>query len=193
MVCLGDYIYEYSNNEGVRLDRTGRNKDGDVQFLDEYRQKWALYKKDKSLQAMHAAHPFIAVWDDHEVEDNHADGNPSSAQSDPNKTNLQNYPRRVSYLQRKANGYKAFFEHNPRLRFKGDRNRIYEDYRLGKLVDLILTDQRQYREQQPCNDAILAACADTEDPRVFLGESRSSGCSAASRARRRPGRSGAAS
>ncbi len=170
VVCLGDYIYEYSNNEGVRLDRTGRNKDGDVQFLDEYRQKYALYKGDKNLQAMHAAHPFIAIWDDHEVEDNHADGNPSSAQSDPNKTNLQNYPRRVSYLQRKANGYKAFFEHNPRSRFKGDRDRIYEDYRLGKLVDLLLTDQRQYRERQPCNDAILQPCADTEDPRVMLGD-----------------------
>ena len=173
VVCLGDYIYEYSNNEGVRLDRTGRNKDGDSQFLDEYRQKWALYKKDKSLQAMHAAHPFISVWDDHEVEDNHADGNPSSAQQDPNKTNLQDYPRRVSYLQRRANGYKAYFEHNPRLRFKGERNRIYEDYRLGKLVDLLLTDERQYRDQQPCNDVILTPCADTENPaRTFLGEAQ---------------------
>ena len=172
VICLGDYMYEYSDMDPAkpRQDRTGRNKDGDVQLLDEYRQKYHLYKSDKDLQAMHAAHPFIAVWDDHEVEDNHADGNPSSAQSDPNKTNLQNYPRRVSYLQRKANGYKAFFEHHPRSRFKGDRDRIYEDYRLGKLVDLLLTDQRQYRERQPCNDAILQPCADTEDPRVMLGD-----------------------
>ena len=33
---------------------------------------------------MHAAHPFLSVWDDHEVEDNYADGQPSSAQQDPN-------------------------------------------------------------------------------------------------------------
>jgi alkaline phosphatase D len=169
VICLGDYIYEYSDNQGVRIDRSGRNKDGDAQFLDEYRQKYALYKGDKSLQRMHAAHPFISVWDDHEVEDNHADGKPSSAQSDPNKTN-KGVPRRVSYLQRKANGYRAFFNHMPRARFKGDRDRIYEDYRLGALVDLLLTDERQYRDQQPCNDAILTGCPSAEDPRTLLGE-----------------------
>ena len=85
-----------------RSTAPGRNGDGDVQFLDEYRQKYRLYKSDPSLKAMHAAHPFISVWDDHEVEDNHADGSPSSAQSDPNKTNLKNLPRRVPYLQRAA-------------------------------------------------------------------------------------------
>jgi alkaline phosphatase D len=170
VICLGDYMYEYSDNEGVRLDRTGRNKDGDVQFLDEYRQKYALYKRDKDLQAMHAAHPFISVWDDHEVEDNHADGKPSSAQEDPNKTNLKDYPRRVTYEQRRQNGYRAFFNYMPRGRFKGDRDRIYEDYRLGKLVDLMLTDERQYRDQQPCNDVQLAACPEQDDPRTMLGE-----------------------
>ena len=144
---------------------------------------------------MHAAHPFISVWDDHEVEDNHADGKPSSAQDDPNKTNLKDYPRRVSYLQRRANGYKAFFEYNAaRPRFKGDRNRIYEDYRLGKLVDLMLTDERQYRDQQPCNDAILTAVPRAPRTRARCSaRSRRTGSCAASRARRRPGRSGAPS
>lgn len=172
VICLGDYMYEYSDMDASkpRQDRTGRNKDGDVQLLDEYRQKYQLYKSDKDLQAMHAAHPFIAVWDDHEVEDNHADGKPSSAQTNPNLTNLRNYPRRVSFLQRKANGYKAFFNYMPRMRFKGERDRIYEDYRLGKMVDLMLTDERQYRDQQPCNDEILAACPDSTAPgRTLLG------------------------
>ena len=176
VVGLGDYIYEYSDYADrptdPRRDRSGRNNDGDVQFLDEYREKYELYKSDKNLKAMHAAHPFISVWDDHEVEDNHADGNPSSAQSDPNKTNLKDYPRRVSYLERRANGYKAFFEHMPRGRFKGERNRIYEDYRIGSMVDLLLTDERQYRDQQPCNDAILTACPDTDAPRTLLGEAQ---------------------
>ena len=110
VVCLGDYIYEYSDNDGVRAGPHRPQQDGDVQFLDEYRQKYTLYKSDKDLQAMHAAHPFIAVWDDHEVEDNHADGQrqlgPARPQQDqPTRT----YPRRISYLQRRANGYKAFF------------------------------------------------------------------------------------
>jgi alkaline phosphatase D len=175
VVCLGDYMYEYSDAKDpqsgvVRADTTGRNGDGDVQFIDEYRQKYRLYKSDPSLKAMHAAHPFISVWDDHEVEDNHADGQPSSAQKDPNKTNLKDYPRRVPYLTRRMNGYQAFFNYMPRTRFKGDRDRIYEDYRLGKNVDLLLTDERQYRDQQPCDDEILGGpCADAESPRTLLG------------------------
>jgi alkaline phosphatase D len=176
VICLGDYMYEYSDKEGpsaarrVREDHTGNNRDGDVQLLNEYRQKYHLYKSDPDLKAMHAAHPFLSIWDDHEVEDNHADGNPSSAQDDPNKTNLKDYPRKVPYAVRKANGYKAFFNYMPRMRFKGDRDRIYEDYRLGSLVDLIATDERQYRDQQPCNDVQLSPCNDTENPnRTFLG------------------------
>jgi alkaline phosphatase D len=170
VVCLGDYIYEYSDGDGVRLDRSGNNRDGDTQLLSEYRQKWELYKGDADLKAMHAAAPFISIWDDHEVEDNHADGSPSSAQPDPGKTNLKDLPRRIPYAQRLANGHQAFFNYNPRMRFKGERDRIYEDYRLGGLVDLMLTDERQYRDRQPCNDAILSACSTANDPRTLLGE-----------------------
>jgi alkaline phosphatase D len=171
VLCLGDYIYEYSNNQGVRLDRTGNNHDGDTQLLPEYWQKYRLYKLDKDLQAMHAAHPFLAVWDDHEVEDNYADGQPSSAQNDPSKTQLNDYPRRVPFAQREANGHQAFFNYMPRARFKGDRNRIFEEYRLGGLVDLFLTDERQYRDRQPCNDEQLdfAGCPDADAPRTMLG------------------------
>ena len=58
----------------------------------------------------------------------------------------------------------------PRYRYLGDRSRIYEYYRLGSLVDLILTDERQYRDQQPCNDQILVPCADSNTPgRTMLG------------------------
>ena len=172
VLCLGDYMYETSGGPGgARLDRSGNNKDGDVQLLPEYWQKYRLYKRDKDLKAMHAAHPFISVWDDHEVEDNHADGKPSSAQDDPTKTN-SDLPRRVPFLERRMNGYRAFFNYMPRARFKGDRSRIYEDYRLGKMMDLMLTDERQYRDRQPCNDAILQGCAEADDPRTMLGDAQ---------------------
>ncbi|MGA9371676.1 MAG: alkaline phosphatase D family protein [Solirubrobacterales bacterium] len=169
VLCLGDYIYEYSDNQGVRLDRTGNNHDGDTQLLDEYWQKYRLYKSDRDLQAMHAAHPFLSVWDDHEVEDNYADGKPSSNQTDPSITQLKDYPRRVPFAQREANGHRAFFNYMPRARFKGDRDRVFEEYRLGKLVDILLTDERQYRDQQPCNDAQLKPCPDADSPRTMLG------------------------
>jgi alkaline phosphatase D len=172
VLCLGDYIYEYSGGSGVRRDTSGNNRDGDTQLLSEYWQKYRLYKSDPNLKAMHAAHPFLAVWDDHEVEDNYADGQPSSAQQDPNTTQLKHYPRRVPFAQREANGYRAFFNYMPRSRFKADRRRIFEEYRLGKLVDLLLTDERQYRDRQPCNDEQLdlAGCPDAESPRTMLGQ-----------------------
>ena len=153
----------------MRRDTSGNNHDGDTQLLSEYWQKYRLYKSDRDLQAMHAAHPFLSVWDDHEVEDNYADGQPSSHQPDPTKTQLKNYPRRVPFGQREANGHQAFFNYMPRARFKGDRERVFEEYRLGKLVDVLMTDERQYRDRQPCNDAQLTACADADSPRTMLG------------------------
>jgi alkaline phosphatase D len=169
VLCLGDYVYEYSDGKGVRLDHTGNNHDGDTQLLSEYWEKYRLYKSDKDLQAMHAKHPFLSVWDDHEVEDNYADGQPSSHQQDPSKTQLKDYPRRVPFAQREANGHQAFFNYMPRARFKGDRDRVFEEYRLGKLVDILMTDERQYRDRQPCNDAQLAGCVDADAPRTMLG------------------------
>jgi alkaline phosphatase D len=169
VLCLGDYIYEYSDGGVLRRDTSGNNHDGDTQLLSEYWQKYRLYKSDPDLKAMHGAHPFLAVWDDHEVEDNYADGQPSSQQQDPSKTQLKEYPRRVPFAQRQTNGYRAFFNHMPRSRFKGDRRRIFEEYRLGRLVDLVLTDERQYRDRQPCNDAELTGCPEADAPRTLLG------------------------
>ena len=47
---------------------------------------------------------------------------------------------------------------------KSDRNRIYGSYRLGSLAEIFLTDQRQYRDVQPCNDPILEPCDETDGP-----------------------------
>ena len=169
VVCLGDYIYESNQYEDrkVRDESVGRNGDSDAQFIDEFRQKYHVYKRDPDLKAMHAAHPFIAIWDDHESENNNAGANESPSTT-PGQTN-NGFPRRVPYLERRANGYKAFFNFHPRIRFKGERDRIYEDYRLGKLVDLILTDERQYRDIQPCGDGIVIPCPEADDPRGLLG------------------------
>ncbi len=67
---------------------------------------------------MHAAYPFVSVWDDHEVEDNYAGVSPDSAAKDPNFENNGETPRRVPFGDRRKNGYKAFFEAMPRIRNK---------------------------------------------------------------------------
>jgi alkaline phosphatase D len=168
VLCLGDYIYESAEEPGVRTDTTGINHDGHVETLPEYWEKYHLYKSDLDLQTMHAAHNFLCVWDDHEVEDNYADGLPSP-HAKAGQTN-DGYPRRVPFPEREQNGYQARFNYMPVLRFEGDRNRIYDQLQMGALVDLLITDQRQYRDQQPCNDQIIFPCADEDNPnRTMLG------------------------
>jgi len=172
VVCLGDYMYERGFFDGPRPDTTGANKDGNVQTLEEYRDKYKLYQADKNLQDMHAEHGFVIVWDDHEVEDNYAGDEQDSKEPDPNKEN-NGEDRRVPFKQRRKNGYKAFFEAHPRVRIKDDRNRIYGSMRLGGMAELFLTDQRQYRDPQPCMDAQLSPCPDTTTPgRKMLGDTQ---------------------
>ncbi len=161
VLCLGDYIYEKGTYTGPRSDTTGVNGDGDVQTLDEYRQKYRLYQSDKSLQDLHAAHPFVMVWDDHEVEDNYAGDEDLDNGGDV---------RRIPFEERRKNAYKAFFEAMPKKRVKGEPTRIYGSAKLGGAAELFFTDQRQYRDPQPCDDAILEPCPEADDPgRTLLG------------------------
>src|SRR3954447_26358445 len=147
VLCLGDYIYEHHYYDGPaeRADGTGANKDGDVQTLAEYRQKYRFYQTDKHLQDLHAAYPFVVIWDDHEVEDNYAGTQPDSASKDPeHEENNNSYPRRVPFGARRKNGYKAFFEAMPMIEPR--RDRMYGSIKLGKMAELFITDERQYRD-----------------------------------------------
>ena len=44
--------------------------------------------------------------------------------------------------------------------------------RFGKNVDLVMLDQRQYRDDQPCGDATVPPCAELDPPRAFLGRAQ---------------------
>ena len=174
VLCLGDYIYEHHYYDGpaARKDTTGANKDGDVQTLAEYRQKYRFYQADKNLQALHAAYPMVVIWDDHEVEDNYAGDQPDSASTDPaNKENNNQYPRRVPFGERRKNGYTAWQEAMPRI----GSTKLYKSIKLGNMAELFLTDERQYRDPQPCNDVQVVACPDDLQPgRTFLGATQKS-------------------
>lgn len=75
VVHLGDYIYEHralGGYGGATGRRIGRNhKPGhEIVSLDDYRNRHAQYKADPQSIAMHARHPLIATWDDHESANN---------------------------------------------------------------------------------------------------------------------------
>ncbi len=163
IVSLGDYIYERTFYEGPpeRRDTTGANGDAEVQTLPEYRDKYRLYRSDPQLQAMHAASAFMAIFDDHEVEDNWAAQAPGEATLD----------RRVDFLDRRRNAFLAYREWMPFGRVVcPEPNRFYRSLRLGANAEILLLDTRQYRDDQPCGDAFFRPCPEAREPgRTMLG------------------------
>src|SRR6185436_15167400 len=110
---LGDYLYEYGNGtfgDGAAIDRVP-SPDREIVSLEEYRQRHAQYKRDPDLQEAHRQHPFVAIWDDHEVANNaYRDG---AANHQPDSEG--------DWASRKAAAMRAYFEWMPiRERDPGD-------------------------------------------------------------------------
>ncbi|HJV05423.1 MAG TPA: alkaline phosphatase D family protein, partial [Actinomycetota bacterium] len=72
VLCLGDYIYEYGNQDRGLGAEIGRAFEPDHRCttLQDYRTRYAQARADPEMQRMHARHPIIAIPDDHEVADN---------------------------------------------------------------------------------------------------------------------------
>lgn len=68
VLFLGDYIYE----DGVSPTLPRQHDGPEAMTVGAHRNRHAVYKSDANLQATHAAFPWIAVFDDHEVENNWA-------------------------------------------------------------------------------------------------------------------------
>ena len=169
VVCLGDYIYaetyhSIAGGTGVRDDDIGAasysGRPHVATTLGDYRDKYALYRSDKALRAVHAKAPMVVIWDDHEVQNNYAGGAPGGGLA----------PEELWSSRRRAAGYKAWYEAMPT--FAGRNDRIYRTLKFGKTLDLLLLDQRQYRDDQPCGDETVPACADLAQPRDFLGRTQ---------------------
>ncbi len=177
---LGDYIYEYAG----RPLRVRRHAGGETVTLADYRNRYAQYRTDPDLQAAHAAFPWLTVPDDHEVENDYADG--ESEKRTP----------RADFLRRRAAAYRAYYEHmpmRPAMAPRGTNFALYRRRSFGNLVDLFLLDGRQFRSDQACpgprwGGQVVnpAACAELADPRrtmlgaaqerwLFQGSARSRG------------------
>ena len=149
VLFLGDYIYEYpALNSKVRVP-TG----GWVLTLDDYRQRYALYKGEADLQAMHAACPWLLTWDDHEVQNDYAGVQAGfSGAAAPSMSE--------NFLARRAAAYQAWYEHMPVRAAAltqglaglaaGAELRIYSRLPYGQLASLYLLDGRQYKDPQAC-------------------------------------------
>ncbi len=127
VVHVGDYIYERR----------------DTETLQDFRLLHALYKTSPDLQAAHARFPFVVTFDDHEIENNWADG---VSQPDGEASNE---PGRFAALR--AAAFQAYYEHLPLRRPqrpKGPSLHLYRGLAFGDLLDFSVLDTRQYRSDQ---------------------------------------------
>jgi len=146
IVHLGDYIYEGAAQKG----RLRAHQGGEINSLDEYRNRYALYKSDADLKAAHAHCPWLVTWDDHEFDNNYANDHSEEKEVDAK-----------AFLERRARAYKAYYEHMPLRKSQlptGPDLLLYRKSTFGNLVDFHVLDTRQYRTPQPCGDGNKPLC-----------------------------------
>lgn len=139
VIHLGDYIYEYAS--GVYGDTTiGRINypTHEIVSLQDYRNRYNQYHLDKGLQAARANHPFITIWDDHEVANNvYLDGAENHQETEGN------------FADRLRSAKQAYYEWIP-IR---ESPQHYRHFEFAPLADLIMLDERLSGRTQPLANA----------------------------------------
>ena len=152
IVHVGDYIYEFANGvygDGAALQRLPLPL-REAYTLQDYRMRYATYRTDEDLQEAHRRHPFIAVWDDHELANNAWSGgaenhHPEHGQGD--------------WPVRRAAAHRAYMEWMPIREPVPAGIRLYRAFRFGTLIELAMLDARGLRDRQVAGDD-LAGLAD---------------------------------
>ena len=140
---LGDYLYEYpmggyATDNAEKLGRTP-SPTHEMITLSDYRLRHAQYKLDHGSKALHKHAPLIAVWDDHEFS------------NDAWKRGAENHSEDGSegdFYARRSAAIKAYYEWMP-IREQQNKRKIFREFKIGKLIHLIMLDTRQYgRDKQ---------------------------------------------
>lgn len=150
VIFLGDYVYETTDESSFQSGQIrpltlpgGRTR---AESLADYRFLYRFYKKDPELQRLHERFAMFHGWDDHEF------ANDSYGMYDKDSDDeARNYSpaRRLAASQ-------AWWEYIPtRLEFHPERGpvnaiQVYRTVRVGDLIELVMTDERLYRDGPPC-------------------------------------------
>ena len=136
-VHLGDYLYEYPRGGYASRDAAALGREvlpaGELTALSDYRQRYAQYRTDPDLQALHARMPMIAVWDDHEIA------------NDTWKGGAENHDPATEgdFMARRAAAIQAYHEWMPtRVTNPARPELIYRSFTFGDLVSLHMLDTR---------------------------------------------------
>lgn len=151
---LGDYIYEYP--VGGYGDTTIGRKHfprHEIVSLQDYRLRYSQYRLDPDLRAAHQNHPFIAIWDDHEI-----------ANNSYTKGAENHQPEEGDYQDRREAARKAYYEWLP----VRPSDHLYRNFSYGGLVELIMLDERLAGRTVPV-DSVQDPRFENED-RAILGK-----------------------
>lgn len=158
VVHVGDYIYEYPDNDSYSSEEIRDERvlfpSGETVKLKHYRKRYATYRLDPNLRRAHQQHPFIVIWDDHEIA------------NDAWRGGAENHQPKAEgpWKVRKAAAKRAFLEWMP-IREDGDQ--IYRTLSYGPLMDLILVDTRLEGRDKQIDDVTNPRLYD--DERTMLG------------------------
>lgn len=112
---VGDYIYDFVDEDEQRNMPADAINSTDPDSLEAVRQRYRFYRKDPYLRHAHQQHPWVIVWDNHDID--HAAGREASI--------------------------RAFHEWVPiRSPESGNGNLIYRRLSFGPMLDLIMLDTR---------------------------------------------------
>jgi len=147
---LGDYIYEYGTDGygGSVSKQIGREHDPvrEIISLDDYRRRHAQYKSDPASIAMHAVHPMIPIWDDHETANNSWEGgaeNHDLSEGD--------------WDERRSAALRAYYEWMPvRDPVRGDApEALLRDFQWGDLVTIATLETRLMARSEQLDYAVI--------------------------------------
>jgi alkaline phosphatase D len=156
----GDYIYEYGGPDGWGQETAaviGRPHDPphEIITLADYRQRHAQYKQDAGSRAMHAMHPLICCWDDHESANNPWTGGAQNHQPETEG----------SWDDRRAASIQAYYEWMPIREPKAGRTRaqFWRSYVFGDLATLLTLETRHTARGKQVDYAEWAPKLNTEE------------------------------
>ncbi len=152
---LGDYIYEYG--PGTYGDTTLARQHlpaKEIITLADYRTRYKQYRTDPDLQKIHQMVPFVNIWDDHEIS------------NDAYKDGAQNHQDdEGDYQSRMRDAKQAYYEWMPTRLGMGDP--LYRAYSSGKLMDLIMLDERLAGRTKP-----IKALSEAPGDHTMLGQTQ---------------------
>ncbi|MGW1585745.1 alkaline phosphatase D family protein [Streptomyces sp. NPDC002386] len=152
VLFVGDYIYESTPSATAVRRHEGT---GEPYTLTEYRNRYAQYRTDPDLAAMHANAPWVVTFDDHEVDNDYAGEVPQ----DPGKQSHDAFTSRLTAA------YQAYYEHMPVRATAvpdGPHIQMYRRLDFGRLARLNVLDTRQFRSDQATGQA------GAEDPSLTM-------------------------